>query len=48
MGEEGLPDVDKRALDSPDETGRLITLWFAAPAISAVPSYLLYRFVLAG
>ncbi|MFB6354765.1 MAG: anion permease [Halobacteriales archaeon] len=46
IGEDPVDELGASELFRPAETGRVITLWFATPTISALLSYLLFRFVL--
>jgi PiT family inorganic phosphate transporter len=46
IGDEDPDDVSARDLFDPSTTGRVIVLWIMTPTISAVASYLVFRFVL--
>ena len=45
IGEEEPDDVTAADLFDPSATGRVVMLWIATPTISAVMSYLVFRFV---
>ena len=46
IGDEDPDDVSARDLFDPSTTGRVIALWILTPTISAVASYLVFRFLL--
>ncbi|WP_255194844.1 inorganic phosphate transporter [Halorarius litoreus] len=46
IGDEDPDDVSARDLFDPSTTGRVIVLWILTPTISAVASYLVFRFAL--